>query len=123
MPVLRLTVNLEMDGEIVPGYPKIKRISVDESQSFRMEKADDGDATTFTALPTAQLGEVQALIVEADQQITHRLDGQTDAGVVMNAGGILIIFNADLDASATTNITSNNNTGSTANIKGIVGGT
>lgn len=123
MPVLKMTLNMELDGVPVSGFPKIRRLSVDESQQFRYEEADDGDTTTFSALPTDQLAEIQALCVEADQVLTYRFDGQSDAGVTVNAGGLLLFFNVDIDAGASTNATVNNNSGSAANVKGIGGGT
>ena len=123
MPTLKATVTLELDGVLIPGYPVTKRLEMDESQSFRYEKADDGDGTTFTAVPTAQIGSIQALSIQSDQQVTIRLDGQSDAGIVLNAGGLLLIMDATIDASSTTNATMNNNGQPTANIKGIAAGT
>ena len=63
-------------------------------------------------------------IITANQQLTFRLDGQSDAGIVLNAGGLIALFNVDIDAGAgSSNASVNNNSGSTATITGIAGGT
>lgn len=120
MPTLEITINVKEDGVVKPGFPRTRRISADELQSFRYEKATGGG---YVAVPTNQLDEVQALIFETDQQVTVRLDGQSDAGIVLNAGGLLIIIDADIDAGSTTNVTVDNSSGSTANLEGLAYGT
>ena len=123
MPSLKVSLNLELNGVSISGYPVVKRLELDESQSFRYEKVDDTDGVTFVTLPIDQMTTIQALLVETDQQLTFRFDGQTDAGILLNAGGLILIMDATLDASATTNATVNNNVQPTANIKGIAAGT
>ena len=123
MPTLKATVNLELDGVSIPGFPVVRRLEMPESQSFRYEKVDDGNGSTFLAVPTAQIASIQALVVQTDQQLTFRFDGQTDAGILLNAGGLILVMDATIDASATTNITVNNNVQPTANITGIAAGT
>ena len=123
MPTLKATVNLEMDGISISGYPKVRRLELDESQQFRYEKVDDTDGVTFLAVPTGEIAIIQVLAIEADQQLTFRFDGQTDAGILLNAGGFILIVDATIDASATTNVRVNNNVQPTANIIGIAAGT
>lgn len=123
MPTLKATLTLEQNGVKLQGFPVVHRLEVDESQSPIYEQADDGDSGTFDAVPTGQLGEVQVFYATADQQVTFRFDGQSDAGIVLNAGGFLMLFNVDMDAGATTNATINNASDSTANVKVIAGGT
>jgi len=123
MPTLKATVNLELNGVSISGYPVVKRLEMDESQEFRYEKVDDTDAVTFVALPTSQIDSIQALAIQTDQQLTFRFDGQTDAGILLNAGGLILIIDATIDAAAATNATVNNNVQPTANISGIAAGT
>ncbi len=123
MPTLKATINLELDGVSLSGYPLVRRLELDESQQFRYEKVDDGDGTTFIAVPTAQIASIQALAIQSDQQVTVRFDGQTDAGILLNAGGFILVMDATIDASAATNATINNNLQPTANIQGIAAGT
>ena len=84
---------------------------VDEFQSFAYEKATGGG---YETLPTTQIATLQALALVADQAVTLRLDGQSDAGIVLSAGGLLLVLDATIDASATTNVTLDNSSGSTA---------
>lgn len=123
MPTFKLTLHLEKDGVLLPEFPVVRRLEVDESQSARYEQADDADSGTFDAMPTAQMSEVQMAYITGDQQTTIRVDGQSDAGIVLNSGGLLLIFNADIDAGASTNLTINNASNSTANMTLISGGT
>lgn len=120
---LEVTIQATLDGDPIPGFPSRKSITVDESTLFTYEHANDGDTTTFTTIPGSKLATVQALLLKSDQAVTVRLDGQSDAGIVLSAGGILIILDATIDAGATTNATINNNSGSTANVKGASIGT
>jgi len=123
MPIVKLVVQLEIDNKPVAGFPLVRRLSVDEIQNYDYEKIDDGGAS-FVALPADQLDEIQALLIRADKQITIRLDGQTDAGIVLNADGILLLVGVDIDAGAgANNAKVNNQSGSTAQVQGFAGGT
>ena len=102
------------------GFPKFYRKQVDEVQEFSYEKATGGG---HESIPTTQLGELQVLAITADQALTIRLDGQSDAGVVLAARGLLLIVDGDLDAGASTNATIDNSSGSTAQVSGLGGGT
>lgn len=115
-----ITISIKRNGRELQNFPKQYRKLVDEVQEFSYEKADGGG---YAAIPTTQLDEVQILAVTADQQITLRLDGQSDAGVLLNANGLLLIIDGDLDAGASTNATLDNSSGSTAIITGFGAGT
>ena len=117
---LEVTISVKKDGVAVDGFPMTRRIEVDESVSFEHEEADGGG---YVTLPTGELDEINALLVRVDQQVTIRLDAQTDAGIVLNAGGMLFILDADIDAGSTTNATISNASGSTVNIRGLAAGT
>ena len=52
-----------------------------------------------------------------------RLDGQSDAGIVLSAGGLLLLLDITADASSTTNATLDNSSGSTAVVTGLGAGT
>jgi len=120
MPTYELTVRLKRDGESVNGYPIHRRLEVDEAVTFDHEEATGGG---YVTLPTGELDEINFLALRVDQQVTIRLDGQTDAGIVLNAGGALFIIDADIDAGASANATISNASGSTVNVKGFAGGT
>lgn len=124
MPSYRLRIELEKNGHMVDGFPLVRRLDTDEAQPFDYQEAADNDTTTFSAVPTGQLATVQLLVVRADLPTTYRLDGQSDAGIVLGADGILLIFGATIDAGAATNVTVNNPHASTAaQVLGEAGGT
>lgn len=100
MSSLELSVMLRRDGIPSPGFPVTRRIEVDEIQSFKYEKAADNDAVTFAAVPADQVATIQALLVRASKTVTLRLDGQTDAGIVINAGGMVLLLDVTIDAGA-----------------------
>ena len=121
MATLKATLTLELNGVVLPNFPKVKRLTVAENQSFSHEEATGGG---YVALPASELDEIQAMFLETDQQVTIRLDGQTDAGIVLNAGGMLLLFDVDIDAGAgASNASVDNASGSTVNLKGTIGGT
>ena len=117
------TVNLERDGQPLPGFPVVRRLTTDEYETFNYEKADDGEGTTFTTIPVTELATVQVLYLTANTAVTVRLDGQTDAGIVLSPRGVILILDTTIDASTATNVKINNNSGGVAAVTGIAGGT
>lgn len=120
MPTLKITVNADLDGVQLAGFPKHRRIEVDERQEFTTEQATGGG---FSTLPIQQLATVQALIYEADQATTLRFDNQTDAGLEVNSGGLVVLFDVTIDSGTATNVTVDNSSGSTVKLVGLAGGT
>lgn len=124
MPALTVTLSLEYDGVVLPNSPITRRLEVPELSAIVQEQADHGDATTFAAVQAGHLDEIRALILTTDQEITLRLDGQSDAGIVLRAGGLLALLDVDIDAGAgASNASLNNNSGATATLRGVAGGT
>ena len=125
MPSVKFTVNVEVDGVTVEGFPFIRRISTDEIQHFNYEEAADNDSTTYSTLPIDLIASVQALVLRPlEQPITLRLDGQTDAGLIINEGGFIVIIDATIDAGASTNATVNNpDATALSRLKGFAAGT
>jgi len=126
MSSIRIALSVQVNGVEVEGLPVIRRIEVDEFQAFNFEKAGDNDAVTFTALPADQLAEIQMLLLQSDKGVTLRLDGQTDAGIFINPGGLVFLLNVDIDAGAgAPNAKLNHNAavGILAAIRGLAGGT
>jgi hypothetical protein len=124
MTTAKSRASVEVDGLPNPIVKALRRLEHPELQSFAYEKANDGDTTTFTAVPLDQLDTVALLYLETDQQITLRVDNQTDAGIVINAGGFILLHDVLIDAGAgANNLKINNNSGSVANISGFGFGT
>lgn len=121
---LEFTLSIKKDGELLPESFIIKRLTVDEIQSFNYEQVAHGDAVTFTALPAGEIATINALILRSDKVVTLRLDGQSDAGIEIKAGGMIILTDVTIDAGAgASNAKLNNNSGGTAILKGFVAGT
>lgn len=118
--ILDVTVIIKRNGRDVTGFPYQKRMVIDELQQFSYEKSTGGG---YETLPTTQIAAVQALVLTADQSITLRLDGQSDAGIPLNAGGLLLVLDSNLDAGTSTNATLDNSSGSTAIVTGLGAGT
>lgn len=111
--VYDITLSIKADGHEVFGLPLKKRITVDESTG--LQKYDHAGGGAYVALNTSVLDEIQLLFLKTSLAATVRLDGQTDAGIVLNAGGLILIVDADIDAGAATNATlSNGNVAATA---------
>lgn len=118
--ILDVTVTVKLNGRDVKGFPYQKRLVVDEVQQFAYEKATGGG---YETLPITQIATLQALVLAPDQALTVRVDGQSDAGLVLNAGGLLLLLDSTTDAGASTNATIDNSSGSTAVITGLGAGT
>ncbi|MCH7761634.1 hypothetical protein IIA15_09610 [candidate division TA06 bacterium] len=126
VPNLKVTIQVEIGGVPIAGFPVVKRLVVDESQQFNYEKAADGNPSSFSALPVAELATVEALIIKAsDLPITVRLDGQSDSGIELKLGGILVILDATIDAGAGVQNVSINNPASSdlTLVSGVAAGT
>lgn len=123
MESLEATITIRRNGVVIQNIAR--RIEVDELQAFNYEKAADNDAVTFSALPADQIANIQFLLARTNKAITIRLDGQTDAGIVLNAGGLLLIVDATIDAGAgASNAKINNSAASDiALVEGLAAGT
>lgn len=119
MPNIKITIDCEIDGRRVPGYPLSRRVETDETQQFDVTRATGGG---YVATPTSDLASLKALILRSDVAVTLRLDGQSDAGIELNAGGIIAIIDCTINAGASTNATVSNASGGDAQIEGIAAG-
>lgn len=120
MSVLEVTVTMKLDGQLLAGMPFTRRVSVDEVQQFQTEQATGGG---YATLPVTSLDQLDVLLLQPTQQITVRLSAQSDQGIVLNAGGFLLVVDATIAAAAATNATTSNASGTTAVLTGLAGGT
>ena len=106
-----MTVLMKVDGVGLVGFPLVRRLVVDDVQAFDYQKATGGGDI---ALPTNQIAALAALLVRTlDQPATVKL-----GNIVVNAGGIVIVFDA-----APTTSTIANASGSPTTVQGLGGGT
>lgn len=121
MPEIKVSVTITVDGRPLPGFdPYIRRVVVDE---VAVETYELADGSGHVSIPSAQVAEHTVQAFTTTKQVTARIDGQSDAGLVVNAGGLYLAVDIDADAGAATNLTIANASGATATVKGIAAGT
>ena len=119
---ISLSIRESVSGQEMFGAPLVAIVVVDEHTGvMRYERVTGGG---YAAVPPAVLDDVQLLVVRpTQQQMTFRLDGQSDAGIVVKTNGFLAIVNGNIDAAAATNVTGDNSSGSTTVLEAFAGGT
>jgi len=118
MPTLEATLLLKLDGVDVPNTPLVTRLTVNETETFDVTRSSTGTYVAIGGLPTIQV----LLFRPLDEAVVLRLDGQTDAGIPLAAGGWVFVFNADIDAGVASNLKLNNNSGAPTQVVGVLGG-
>jgi hypothetical protein len=113
VPVLRLHVDADVKNLIMSAIPYTRRVEFAEAIAFDYTQAT---GAAFVTVPFAPITSIQALVLRADKDVTVRLNGQSDAGIPLKAGGILIVY----DANNMTGAQVQNQSGSTASIDGAV---
>ena len=102
---------------------RISSIVCAENESVDISHGDDADTSTFTNRTAGNLAMINFGYITGDQdEFVTRLDGQSSAGLNLNAGGWACFFDAKIDAGVTTNVTTNVN-GATLQLKMELGGT
>lgn len=114
MPTIKLSVTVDVDDIPITGFPLVRRIEFAEAQSFNVQRTT---GAAFTALPTAEMTTVKALILQSDKTTAIRLNGVAGE-VTLNPNSVVIVF----DATMSTAPTLQNNSGSTATVVGLAAG-
>ena len=101
MPALKVTVTVEQDGVALPGFPFVRRIQTSDVQAFAYTQDDTGvdaeDVQLYTTLPViGEISPVRLLVLRTDAVAGVRFAGQTDAGVDLEAGGLVILVDCDI---------------------------
>lgn len=122
MALLRLRVSAEMADQLFPDLPFVLRREYDESVSFAFDLAD---GSGYTTPPINSIGTLQAIMFQPDQDVTVRLAAQSDAGTPVGKGGLFvaILSSTGIDNTGFDAVTIDNNSGSTATIRGVACGT
>lgn len=125
MPIVRASVSIEVDGVPVPGSPFVRQKQCDEGGTLPdFEKPGTGDVT-FSAVPADVLDVIQVLFLSVTEAVTIRLDGQSDAGIVLNPNGLILAFDVTIDAGAGASNASVNNAEAAeviAKLRGVAAG-
>lgn len=124
MPLFELYLDLYVDGARMEqiGFPMTLRATRAEFQAFNYLEPNDGNDTTFSALPVEQVATLRDLLATAiDQAIGIRLEGGEAGNIAirLSANGLVLVFNGTITA---TNVTVNNNSGQNARLRGFGAG-
>ncbi len=123
MPAVVIQITSEIDGHPLPSSPFIQiPDGITQVQAFSVLKTVDG-VGSFATIPTVDSFTSIAVILLAnpDAELIYRFNGQTDAGIVIPAGGLIMLSGAMLDSGAGTNVLVNNSvSNSPATIYGFV---
>jgi hypothetical protein len=114
MPSVRVTVNVEVDGEPIRGFPFVRRLEPADKSAFDITQAA---AAAYVALPTSGVSPVSVLLFmpAADMELKLLGDG---TGATISKGGLVLVVDAAL-----TGTTFQNNSGGAAKVAGFVAGT
>lgn len=121
MATLRLRVSAEMNDQFFPDLPVVLRREYDEVFAFAFDQASA--AATYVNAPLAALTTIQALVIQPDQDITIRLNAQSDAGIPVTKGSIFTLADTDLDNSSNTAVKILNESGNVVTVRGVACGT
>ena len=124
MSEVRITLEIEVDGTVLPNHPIIRRYSTNEVESIgNYTVAANNDTTTFNGLPMATMPALNIALIQTDQALNININQLTK--FALNANGYILLVGVNLaQATATNNITINNPAAATAaNVTGLVAGT
>jgi hypothetical protein len=117
MPTIEVTVQVRKDGHLVPGFPIAKRIEAPYSEGFDYAKQTDL-AGAFENIPVNQVVPASVVLIRAERAMTVRFAGQSDAGIDLAAGGMILILGSDISDSPIASI--NNVSGAEGRVVGVV---
>jgi hypothetical protein len=128
MPTYELSITLRSGGQVVSGFPVLRRVEVDEAQAGVTDLASAANSSTWTAVPAFSIDTLTFLFVSTDRPITVRLNDAVDAldraVIPLNAGGLLVLIDTTIAKGAgSANARMNNVSGSTALVRSFGGGT
>ncbi len=116
MPSARISVNAELSDVLLPDLPFVRRDEYDECIAFSYDQADGAG---YVAIPgSTAITTIQLVVLQPTQDVEVRINGQSDQGTPVSAGGLFLCMNTAITA-----ITVNNDSGSTVDIRGALFGT
>lgn len=119
--VYQITVDIKKDGVREAGFPIVKSVTVSESKGKQSVNRADASGT-YTELPVEELAAVEVLLVQADQAFNLRFNDQSDSDLPIKANGLVLLVDANIPNSATNKVALENQSGSTAVVTIVSGG-
>lgn len=123
---IRVTLNIEVDGQSLPDMPLIRRALYAELASPIVTATADKNATTFHGIAAATMAALNFFYLSTDQALNLQINQSgTSAPLPLNAGSVVLIMSPNLtQGTPTNNITYNNPAASaSANLSILVAGT
>lgn len=118
---IELHVALDVDGVPIPGYPLRRTLELGTLHPFAPIPREV-EVSVFRPGPAEQLHELKLLAIQPDQDVTVRLSAQSDHGIPVLAGGLLLFFDAGMCNDPRLNVTIRNDSDAVAYINGATGG-
>ena len=123
MPAVNVVITCEIDGHPIPSSPFLQIGNIAQIQAINVQMPVTG-TTQFVVIPTVDtftsIG--MLLLMNPDADLMYRFNGQTDQGLEVLAGGLVLISGSNLDSGAGSNILCNNSSSNgPATIIGFVG--
>lgn len=94
MSSVKVTVNIEVDGEPIRGFPIVRRFEPVDRDSF--DATLNGGAGVYFNFPASgQIASIQALLFQAiGDQFDVRLNGTVNSQVRLNRGGFILVVDS-----------------------------
>lgn len=125
MAELRVTLNVEIDGEALPDMPIIRRYILNETAQLNFSANPDNNTTSFHAIPAAIMPSMGIFFLTFDQAANLNINQNTP--LPLNANSVVLILGANLaQGTPSNNVTYNNpaaSGGAVLNMSGLVAGT
>lgn len=118
---IELHVALDQDGVPVPGYPLRRTITLHSLHPFAPIPRG-AEVGIFRPGPAEQLHTLRLVAIQPDQDVTVRLAAQSDHGIPVKKGGLLLFFASGLCNDPRLNVTIRNDSDEVANLNGAMGG-
>lgn len=122
MPTFEVYVSVKYNGREMEelGFPFRRRVETDEAQAF--DTVFGASQANTDVGVTGQLAEVQVFAAKVDNLLQFGFNGSAPS-IPVEAGGFIIIADADIDAGAATNVVATEANGNDVQVIGIAGGT
>lgn len=114
MPLVEIEISLKVDGNLLDGYPIVRRINQAEEVHKRVQKPNGDGASFFQA---SALSTDNCIIIQTDAPVNFRLNNQSTGQIPLNAGGLLLVIDGNINSGSATNILINNQGPTAANLQ------
>lgn len=119
MATIQVTLDIKEDGQTLPGFPMTQQLTPTETSRLTYSRASGAG---FNELALGDLDTITVLMVKPSEAVTLRFNDQTDQGLPVNAGSILLLMNTAIPSGATSKVSLENTSGSAVDIIQVAAG-